>query len=560
MQTATQIANTSCVPVPIPTPGSTSSSASGAWGETESSVSHYDGYTAYHVNGFYIAASGNAPGGPYLNYNQFHETFTDSDPPVLPHAGSGTGAANGSPVSSTNPIPPGGWLTITPTNPSTAASGVASLQVSFKPILAYAAGGEVDFTTIKNLADPPPPQKGFLEQATNAVISAASGLWDWLGEAVSDPKTLASQVGDSIAAPFRGIYNFGADIVNGVIDDFRTLANADKTIEDVRARRAQIYDDIVAGKADYRDLAALNLGALAQGANIGVAMVNVSTMATGIPDALEAGMQFGKAALERGVNVAAEQLEKRAATAAGREAEEAAMTQASRALGNASERGPKVTVPGGLEGTKVYRVWGDRARPNGRSWTPINPGSVPNYRQAAGLPVQNTGRFVSEGIIVDASGIRVQNAIPLHGNPGKRSRILRNWYCAPGGNRLSRWHGPTVHGRRGAGDRGGGDGAAAAADRRTGSGEPASSCGNRWVEKGLPHVVETTVERHRQAAEAEAARRQRAKAKTRRPAGASTARPSPLSAGASRPDLGLRVAGSGSPVAAARRVSHAPAG
>ena len=27
--------------------------------------------------------------------------------------------------------------------------------------------------------------------------------------------------------------------------------------------------------------------------------------------------------------------------------------------------------------------------------------------------------------------------------------------------------------------------AAAAADRRTGSGEPASSCGNRWVEKGL---------------------------------------------------------------------------
>ena len=56
-----------------------------------------------------------------------------------------------------------------------------------------------------------------------------------------------------------------------------------------------IYDDIVAGKADYRDLAVLNLGALAQGANIGVAMVYVSTMATGIPDALEAGMQFGKA-------------------------------------------------------------------------------------------------------------------------------------------------------------------------------------------------------------------------------------------------------------------------
>ena len=149
MQTATQIANTSCVPVPIPleidwavsdqvnipTPGSTSSSASGTWGETESSVSHYDGYTAYHNNGFYIAASGNAPGGPYLDDNQFHETFTDSDPPVLPHAGSGTGTGTGSPISSTNPIPPGGWVTITPTNPSTAPSGVASLQVTFKPIL-----------------------------------------------------------------------------------------------------------------------------------------------------------------------------------------------------------------------------------------------------------------------------------------------------------------------------------------------------------------------------------------------------------------------------------------
>ena len=99
-----------------------------------------------------------------------------------------------------------------------------------------------------------------------------------------------------------------------------------------------MYDDIVAGKADYRDLAALNLGALAQGANIGVAMVNVSTMAMGIPDALEAGMQFGKAALERGVNAAAQQLEKRAATAAGREAEQAALNGKARALEGDGQR------------------------------------------------------------------------------------------------------------------------------------------------------------------------------------------------------------------------------
>ena len=201
-------------------------------------MSHYDGYTAYHVNGFYIAASGNAPGGPYLNYNQFHETFTDSDPPVLPHATSGTGAANGSPISSTNPIPPGGWLTITPTNPSTAPSGVASLQVTFKPILAYAAGGEVDFTTIKNLADPPPPQKGFLEQAANAVISAASGLWDWLGEAVSDPKTLASQVGRLYCGAFPEGLQFRGGHRQRRHRRLRTLANADKTIKEDPPRAA----------------------------------------------------------------------------------------------------------------------------------------------------------------------------------------------------------------------------------------------------------------------------------------------------------------------------------
>ena len=217
MQTATQIANTSCVPVPIPTPGSTSSSASGTWGETESSVSHYDGYTAYHINGFYIAASGNAPGGPYLNDNQFHETFTDSDPPVLPHAGSGTGAANGYPISSTNPIPPGGWLTITPTNPSTAASGVASLQVSFKPILAYAAGGEVDFTTIKNLADPPPPQKTDLAKTTDAVLAGAKSVWDWLCDGVSTIAKNAVKAAQEIYNdPLSGVSNLANGFANTI--------------------------------------------------------------------------------------------------------------------------------------------------------------------------------------------------------------------------------------------------------------------------------------------------------------------------------------------------------
>ena len=76
------------------------------------------------------------------------------------------------------------------------------------------------------------------------------------------------------------------------------------------------------------------------------------------------------------------------------------------------------------EGTKVYRVWGDGAAANGRSWTTVNPGSVPNYRGAAGLPSQNTGRFVSEGVIQDATGITTRSSLPLGGNPGGLPEVL----------------------------------------------------------------------------------------------------------------------------------------
>ena len=76
------------------------------------------------------------------------------------------------------------------------------------------------------------------------------------------------------------------------------------------------------------------------------------------------------------------------------------------------------------EGTKVYRVWGDGAAANGRSWTTVNPGSVPNYRGAAGLPSQNTGRFVSEGVIQDATGVTTRSSLPLGGNSGGLPEVL----------------------------------------------------------------------------------------------------------------------------------------
>jgi hypothetical protein len=85
----------------------------------------------------------------------------------------------------------------------------------------------------------------------------------------------------------------------------------------------------------------------------------------------------------------------------------------------------RLAAKGGVgEGTKVYRVWGDGAAANGRLWTTVNPGSVPNYQGAAVLPSQNTGRFVSEGVIQDATGITTRSSLPLGGNPGGLPEVL----------------------------------------------------------------------------------------------------------------------------------------
>ena len=69
-------------------------------------------------------------------------------------------------------------------------------------------------------------------------------------------------------------------------------------------------------------------------------------------------------------------------------------------------------------GDKVYRVWGGEAAPWGRSWTTVDPRTVSEYRNAAGLPNQNTGRFISEGILQNTDGILIKQADPLHGNKG----------------------------------------------------------------------------------------------------------------------------------------------
>jgi RHS repeat-associated protein len=84
-------------------------------------------------------------------------------------------------------------------------------------------------------------------------------------------------------------------------------------------------------------------------------------------------------------------------------------------------------------GMKVYRVWGqdydnnfgdDGSPPWRHSWTPVNPADVPNPRSGLGLPNENMGRFVSEGVLTDTTGVRVRAALPLDGNEGGLAEFL----------------------------------------------------------------------------------------------------------------------------------------
>ena len=70
------------------------------------------------------------------------------------------------------------------------------------------------------------------------------------------------------------------------------------------------------------------------------------------------------------------------------------------------------------EFTKVFRVWGNGSKPWGPSWTPVDPRTIPNYRNVAGLPNQNSGRFLSEGILRNTEGVTAREAMPLHGGDG----------------------------------------------------------------------------------------------------------------------------------------------
>ncbi|WP_228378384.1 RHS repeat-associated core domain-containing protein, partial [Chryseobacterium sp. CCH4-E10] len=72
----------------------------------------------------------------------------------------------------------------------------------------------------------------------------------------------------------------------------------------------------------------------------------------------------------------------------------------------------------------VYRVFGGDSRAQGFSWSPINPTSVSNFRNVAGLPsggasgFNNTATFMLEGQVNIRYIIQTRPALPLDGNVG----------------------------------------------------------------------------------------------------------------------------------------------
>ena len=76
------------------------------------------------------------------------------------------------------------------------------------------------------------------------------------------------------------------------------------------------------------------------------------------------------------------------------------------------------------EGTKVYRVWGGEANSWGKSWSTVDPGTVIDYRNVAGLPNSNAARFLSEGTLKSIQGITTRASLALDGNIGGLPEVI----------------------------------------------------------------------------------------------------------------------------------------
>lgn len=80
----------------------------------------------------------------------------------------------------------------------------------------------------------------------------------------------------------------------------------------------------------------------------------------------------------------------------------------------------------------VFRVSGGDAKADGYSWTPTNPNSVANFRDAAGLPsggesgMTNTAESLTQGMVKPSAIIKTKAADALDGNKGGLSEYIIN--------------------------------------------------------------------------------------------------------------------------------------
>ena len=101
-----------------------------------------------------------------------------------------------------------------------------------------------------------------------------------------------------------------------------------------------------------------------------------------------------------------------------------------RIVGEAADGAP-LKVTGGADNTvEVFRVFGGDARAQGFSFTPKDPRTISNFRDAAGLPsggasgATNTADFLIKGEAKSADIIKSRSALPLDVNKGGLPELI----------------------------------------------------------------------------------------------------------------------------------------
>ncbi len=73
---------------------------------------------------------------------------------------------------------------------------------------------------------------------------------------------------------------------------------------------------------------------------------------------------------------------------------------------------------------RIYRLFGGAAARLGFSWTTVDPRTLPDARDTHGLPDANSAEWLAIGDLVNTTGIRQRDALPLDGKRGGAPELL----------------------------------------------------------------------------------------------------------------------------------------